>query len=75
MIVAKTKVLETERVKRGLTKTELAKQIGVNHSVIVRAEQAKGISPKTSKALCDFLNLPFESLFSIVEQPNREVVI
>ena len=43
MIVAKTKVLETERVKRGLTKTELAKQIGVNHSVIVRAEQAKGI--------------------------------
>jgi DNA-binding XRE family transcriptional regulator len=70
MIVANTKLLKTERVKRGLSKTDLAKKLGVNHSVIVRVEQAKGTSPRTAKAICDFFNLPFEELFTIVEQPS-----
>lgn len=69
MIVANTKLLKTERVKRGLSKTDLAKKLGVNHSVIVRVEQAKGTSPRTAKAICDFFNLSFEELFTIVEQP------
>jgi DNA-binding XRE family transcriptional regulator len=53
-----------------LSKTDLAKKLGVNHSVIVRVEQAKGTSPRTAKAICDFFNLPFEELFTIVEQPS-----
>ena len=69
MIVANTKLLKTERVKRGLSKTDLAKKLGVNHSVIVRVEQARD-KPRTAKAICDFFNLPFEELFTIVEQPS-----
>ena len=70
MIVANTKLLKMERVKRGLSKTDLAQKLGVNHSVIVRVEQAKGTRPRTAKAICDFFNLPFEELFTIVEQPS-----
>ena len=70
MIVANAKLLKTERVKRGLNKTDLAKQLGVNHSVIVRVEQAKGTSPRTAKAICDFFDLPFEKLFTIVDQAS-----
>lgn len=67
MIVAKVEALQKARILRGLSKTELAYKIGVNHSVIVRAEQSKGVSPKTSKAICDFLGVPFDSIFNIVE--------
>ncbi|MBP7330830.1 MAG: helix-turn-helix protein [Firmicutes bacterium ADurb.Bin373] len=70
MIVANTKLLKIERAKRGLSKTDLAKQLGVSHSVVVRAEQAKGTSPRTAKALSDFLELSFEELFTIVERPS-----
>ena len=65
MIVSKSLILEEERVKRGLTKTDLANQIGVNHSVIVRAEKAGNVSPKTAKAICDFFGMEFSQLFSI----------
>lgn len=65
MIEANKAALVYERVKRGMSKTELAKQIGVNHSVIVRAEQEKSVSPRTAKRLCDFFDLPFETLFTI----------
>lgn len=67
MIVANAEVLQKERILRGLNKTELAHKIGVNHSVIVRAEQSKGVSPKTSKAICDFFGIPFDAIFHIVK--------
>ena len=70
MIVANTKLLKMERVKRGLSKTDLAQKLGVNHSVIVRVEQAKGTRPRTAKAICDFFNLPVDELFTNVEQPS-----
>lgn len=65
MIVAKSKVLERERVRRGLNKKELAVGAGVDRSSVVRAEQGLPVSPRTSKKLCDFLGMPLEELFSL----------
>lgn len=72
MIVVEKRALEIERSKQGLSKSELAEQIGVSHSVIVRAEQGKSVSPKTASLLCDFFNIPFDSLFTISDKPNAE---
>lgn len=68
MIVAKTRVLERERVRRGLNKKELAAGAGVDRSSIVRAEQGLPVSPRTSKKLCDFLGMPLEELFSLSDK-------
>lgn len=71
MIVASTHILQTERAKRGLTKTDLANKIGVSHSVIVRVEQGKGISPRNAKMICDYLGIPFDTVFMVVEKEGN----
>jgi DNA-binding XRE family transcriptional regulator len=65
MIVVKNRQLEKKRAEHGFTKKELADRIGVCHSVIVRAEQMKGVSPKTAKSLCDTLDSSFDELFEL----------
>ena len=50
MIIA-TKALTKKRIEHGLSCSELAKALSLSHSVIVRAEQHKGVSPKTAKSI------------------------
>lgn len=68
MIMAIAGALERERVRRGLSKKDLASLAGLNRSAIVRAEQGISVSPKTVKKLCDFFDMPLEALFSIVSE-------
>jgi len=65
VIYANAELLERARSKNGMTKKDLAKKIGSSHSVIVRAEQSKGVSPSTAKKLCEALGLDFDELFKV----------
>lgn len=67
MLIAKPFVIERERVSRGLTKSDLAQQIGVTHSVIIRAEKEGIVSPKTAKAISDYFGVPFFDIFVVKE--------
>lgn len=64
MIIA-TKALTKKRIEHGLSCSELAKALSLSHSVIVRAEQHKGVSPKTAKSICDFFDTSFDEIFEI----------
>lgn len=56
-----------ERVLRGLSKLDVANAAGVPHSSIIRAEEGKGVSPKTATGICNALQMDFDSLFEIVQ--------
>ena len=56
------------RIRAGLSKSDLARQIGVHHSNISRAEAGNGVSPKTAKKICDKLEKPFDEIFSITRK-------
>jgi len=63
MIITNPDILLVSRVRHGLSKAQLAKEIGVAPSSISRAEARKGISARTAKALCDYFELdPMELL-------------
>lgn len=66
MIVAKRELLRRLRIERGLTKSGLAREVGVSHSSIVRAERQAGVSPQTAKGICDYFGVEFKELFDIV---------
>ena len=65
MLYAKKEDLMERRVKSGMSKLELARRIGSNHSVVCRAEAGNNVSPKTAKAICDVLGARFDDLFII----------
>lgn len=65
MIRAKKEELMELRIKAGMSKLDLAQKMGVNHSVICRAERGCNVSPKTAKAICDTLGAGFDDLFAI----------
>lgn len=59
--------LQKARVIKGLSKVDLASALNLSHSVIVRAEQGNGISPKTAKKICDYFGVGFDDLFELKE--------
>ncbi|MEF2562306.1 MAG: helix-turn-helix transcriptional regulator [Negativibacillus sp.] len=69
MIIA-TKSLAKRRIEQGLSRSELARTLSLSHSVIVRAEQHKSVSPKTAKIICDFFKVAFDEIFEIEEVEN-----
>lgn len=56
------------RIRAGLSKSDLARLIGVNHCIISRAEAGNGVSPKMAKKICDKLEKPFDEIFSITRR-------
>lgn len=67
MIVAKQDKLTKMRIENGMTKSALAKELELDHSVIVRAEQRKGVRPQTAKRICTFFKVSFDEMFDITE--------
>lgn len=65
MLIANTARLRKERVLRGLSQIGLAKEINIATATISRAERGMQITPRLSKKICDYFNLPFDDLFII----------
>lgn len=61
---AKTE-LQTIRIKKGLSITQLAKQMQVKPSVVSRMERGQTVRPATAHKVCMALNESFETLFTI----------
>ncbi len=74
MIRAKEGVLMEKRIKTGLSKSDLARNAEMNHSVICRVENGGSISPKSAKAICEALGEEFETLFEIEPRKGNENV-
>ena len=64
-IIARGNVLMQKRIRSGLSKVDLAARAGIPHSSLLRAEQGRGVSPKTAVALSNALDMPFDELFII----------
>lgn len=59
------------RMKRGLSLKALSELSGIDSGTINRLEHGKASPrPRTVKSLCEALEVPFEELFTIVEQPG-----
>lgn len=56
--------IKQERLKRGWTKSELAKRIGVTPPIISRIEAGENRSPKTLFKIAKELRIPIERLIA-----------
>jgi DNA-binding XRE family transcriptional regulator len=65
MLKVKEKILTIKRIENGWNKTDLARMAKVNHSVIARAEQGKGVSPNVAKRIADCFNETVLNIFEI----------
>ena len=59
VLYANGRAIATKRIGRGWDKSVLAKKAGLNHSIVVRAEQGRRISPASATALADALGVGF----------------
>ena len=59
------KEFQAIRIKKGLSLSELANQMGVNASVVTRMEKGQPVRPATAQKVCAALNETFETLFTI----------
>ena len=64
-IVPNSPVIIRMRILSGLNKTDVAKEAGIPHSSVVRAENGQSVSPKTATGICKVLGASFDDLFSI----------
>jgi transcriptional regulator with XRE-family HTH domain len=72
MIIANPKIILVNRVRHGLTKEQLAVRIGVATSSVSRAENRKGISARTAKAICDYFKIDPTELLEVGGGANGE---
>jgi transcriptional regulator with XRE-family HTH domain len=70
-ILAKGNEITKRRIERGWDKSTLAKRANLNHSLIVRVEKAKTVSPASAKAIADALD---SSVFELFELSGSNVV-
>lgn len=55
------------RIKHGYSINELAREMGVNPSVVFHLEKGHGLRPATAKKAVEALGEPFEKLFDIID--------
>lgn len=65
IMIKAAKNLTVIRVKKGFNKSDLARAAGINHSVVVKAEQGENISPKSAHLICQALECSFDDAFII----------
>lgn len=66
-ILVRGDALKRARIVSGMTKSELAKRAGINHSSVVRAEQGKSVSPGVARSVCVAFGKSFDELFEITK--------
>lgn len=59
------KEFQAIRIQKGLSLSELAKQMEVNVSVVSKMEKRRPVRPATARKACVALNEAFETLFTI----------
>lgn len=65
------KKIAVYRMKKGLSLKALSELSGIDAGTINRLEHGKASPrPRTVKALCEALEVSFEELFTIVDQPS-----
>jgi len=58
--------LRAIRIRTGLTQREMAKELGVAHTTILRIENGeRNASPKLGKKIAEFLDVPMSAIFFI----------
>jgi len=75
-VLEKGREITIKRISRGWDKSVLAKKAGINHSLVVRAEQGGSVRPATAKALADALDVSVFDIFELRESKlvSREVI-
>lgn len=69
MIKPHIKEIRDARIKNGLSARALATRAGIHFSTAALLEKdGHNVAPATAKAVSDALGIPFESLFTIVEE-------
>ena len=63
-LIAK-KEIQTIRIKKGLSLSELSNQMEVNVSVVSKMEKGQPVRPATARKACTALHEAFETLFTI----------
>lgn len=71
-IIPNGEVIARVRILAGLTKADVAKNAGIPHSSVIRAEHGMGVSPKTALGISRALNMEFDELFTIKTPVNEE---
>ena len=64
-IVPNGALIARTRILAGMNKTDVARKAGVPHSSIIRAEQGRGVTPKTALGISKALGMAFDDLFTI----------
>lgn len=64
-IVPNGALIARTRILAGMNKTDVARKAGVPHSSIIRAEQGRGVAPKTALGISKALGMAFDDLFTI----------
>lgn len=58
-----------ERLNRGLSRNEAARQMGIAQKTLVAAEDGRSISPSSAKAIADFYGVRVTDLWPV---PNDD---
>lgn len=68
MLTARMPELAVKRISIGWTRSDLARAAKLSRSVVVRAEQGRGTSPKSAKMLADALNTSVQDIFEFKQK-------
>lgn len=72
MVIPDVNALKTCRAKQGLSARALALKASLNVSTIASIEKTgHAVAPSTAKAVCDVLNVPFETLFTVKTEDKK----
>jgi transcriptional regulator with XRE-family HTH domain len=73
MPLSKPMKIKENRIKSGFSMRGLAEKCSLNCATISRIEHcSKAVNPQTAKAICEALQVPFNSLFEIPELKEGE---
>jgi transcriptional regulator with XRE-family HTH domain len=57
--------LVAERLNRGLSTREAAKEIGISQAVLLRAERGEGVRPRHAKRIADFYEVKVTDIWPL----------
>ncbi|RJQ43351.1 MAG: XRE family transcriptional regulator [Gaiellales bacterium] len=63
-----TKRIQRERIRRGWSRSEVARRIGSSPPAITRIEQGRTTPPKVLKAIAELLDIPIEELIEFEDE-------
>jgi DNA-binding XRE family transcriptional regulator len=61
--------IQAERLNRGLSRGQAAKQMGIARGTLVAAEAGRSIAPSSAKAIADFYGCRVTDIWPVDDEP------